>query len=129
MEEATHTSRAAPAVVKISAGLDCEAVSPLGSVVMPGSASKFHAADHGVNARVVPPRGFGVAAGFCVFQLWVQEGMAAPALSATHPDSVAESFLNIGDVVVRRQDTSRARVQVLKQLVGDMSAAQVPGTL
>ena len=27
------------AVVKISAGLDCEAVSPLGSVVMPGSAS------------------------------------------------------------------------------------------
>ena len=43
MEEATHTSRAAlrpvtAAVVKISAGLDCEAVSSsLGSVVMPGS--------------------------------------------------------------------------------------------
>ena len=30
---------------------------------------KFHAADHGVNARVVPQRGFGVAAGFSVFQL------------------------------------------------------------
>ena len=27
---------------------------------------KFHAADHGVNTRVVPPRGFGVAAGFGV---------------------------------------------------------------
>ena len=43
-EEATHTSRAAlrpgtAAMVKISAGLDCEAVGPLGSVVMPGSAS------------------------------------------------------------------------------------------
>ena len=30
-------------------------------------ASEFHAADHGVNARRVSPRGFGVAAGFCVF--------------------------------------------------------------
>ena len=44
MEEAMNTSRAAlrpgtAAVVRISAGLDCEAVSPLGSVVMPGSAS------------------------------------------------------------------------------------------
>ena len=44
IEEATNTSRAAPrpgtaAVVKLSAGLACEAVSPLGSAVMPGSAS------------------------------------------------------------------------------------------
>ena len=44
MEEATHTSKATlrpgtTAVVKISAGLDCEAVGLLGSVVMPGSAS------------------------------------------------------------------------------------------
>ena len=43
-EEATHTSKAAlrpgtAAVVRISAGLNCEAVSLLGSVVMPGSAS------------------------------------------------------------------------------------------
>ena len=42
--EATHTSRAAlrpgtAAVVKISAGLDFEAVRPLGSFVMPGSVS------------------------------------------------------------------------------------------
>ena len=42
--EATHTSRAAlrlgtAAVVKRSAGPDCVVVSPLGSVVMPGSAS------------------------------------------------------------------------------------------
>ena len=40
----THTSRAAlrpgtAAVVKMSAGLDCVAVSPLGSAAMPGSAS------------------------------------------------------------------------------------------
>ena len=111
MEEATHTSRAAPAVVKISAGLDCEAVSP------PGFRSdaricKFHAADHGVNARVMPPREFGVAAGFCVFQLWVQEGTAASALSATHPDSVAESLLH-------------AHVQVVEPFVGDLRVAQV----
>ena len=42
--EATHTSRAAlrpgaAAVVKRSAGEDCASVSPLGSVVIPGSAS------------------------------------------------------------------------------------------
>ena len=43
---------------------------------------KFPAADHGVNAPVVPPRGFSVAASFCVFQRRVQEGTAAPA-SAT----------------------------------------------
>ena len=74
---------------------------------------QFHAADHGVSARVVPPQNFGVAASFCVLQLWVQEGTAAPALSTSHPDSVAEFFLNTGNVVVRRQDTSRARVQVV----------------
>ena len=44
VEDATHTSRAAlrlgtAAVVKRSAGLDCVSVSPLGSVVIPGSAS------------------------------------------------------------------------------------------
>ena len=44
LEEAKHTSRVAlrpetAAVVRISAGLDCEAVSPLGSVVIPGSAN------------------------------------------------------------------------------------------
>ena len=67
MEEATNTFRAAlrpgtAAVVKMSAGLDCEAVSPLGSVAMP----RFHAADHSVNARTVSSRGFGCAAGFCI---------------------------------------------------------------
>ena len=45
---------------------------------------QFHAADHGVNARVVPTRGF-----VCVFQLWVQEGTATPALSASHPGGKA----------------------------------------
>ena len=113
-------------VVRISAGLDCEPVSPLGSVVMPGSASFFS-----MNARVTTPRGFGSAAGFCVFQLWILEGATASALATSHPDSVAESFLNIGNVVVRRQDTSRARVQVVKPLVGDLNVAQVlnPGAL
>ena len=41
------------AVVKISAGLDSEAVSPLGTVVMSESAS-FTPQDHNMNTRVVP---------------------------------------------------------------------------
>ena len=57
----------------------------------------------------------------------VQEGTAASTLSTTHPESVAESFLNIGNVV-RRQDTSRARVQVVEPLVGDLRVAQVFGS-
>ena len=66
-----------------------------------------------MNTRVVPPRGFGGAAGFCVFQLWVQEG--------------TESFWNVCDVT----DTSRTRVQVVKPLVGDPNVTQVlnPGDL
>ena len=48
----------------------------------------------------MPSRGFG-AAGVCVFQLWIQEGTAASALDTSHPDSVAESFLNVGNVIVR----------------------------
>ena len=92
---------------------------PLVSAATPRSA-QFHAAHHAVNARVVLPRGFGV-----------QEGTAAPALATSHPDSVAESFLNVGNVVVRCQDTSRTRVQVVKPLVGDLSVAKVlnPGDL
>ena len=81
---------------------------------------QFHAADHGVNARVVLPRGFCDAAGFFVLQLWVQEGTAAPALSASHPDSVTESLLDVGNVVVRRWDSSRTGVHV-----GDLSMTQV----
>ena len=73
-----------------------------------------------MNTRVVP-----LSRGIGVFQLWVQEGTAATALAASHPDSVAESFLNIGNVVVRRQDTSRARVQVLEPLVEDLRVTQV----
>ena len=86
---------------------------------------KFHAADHSVNARRVSSRGFGCAAGFCMFQLWVWEGAAASTLPTAHPESVAESFLHVGDVIVRRQDTSRARVQVVKPLVGDLRVTQV----
>ena len=64
-----------------------------------------------------------------MFQLWVQEGTAASALATSHPDSVAESCLNVGYVIVWCQDTSRTLVQVVKSLVGDLSMAQVPGTL
>ena len=44
LEDATHTSRAVlclgtTAVLQISAGQDCVSVSPLGSVVIPGTAS------------------------------------------------------------------------------------------
>ena len=68
-----------------------------------------------------------------MLQLRVQEGATAPALAISHPDYVTKSFLHVGDV---RQDTSRARVQVERPLVGDLSMAQVfdscdllPGTL
>ena len=69
------------------------------------------------------PRGFDVSAVFSVFKLWVLEGTPASALATSHPGSVAESFLNIGNAVVRRQDTLRARVQVIKPLVGDLGVA------
>ena len=84
-----------------------------------------------MNTRVVPPRGFGGAAGFCVFQLRFQEGATTSALATSHPDSVTQSFLHVGDAVLRCQDTSTARVQVVKPLVGDLSVAQVlnPGDL
>ena len=59
------------------------------------------------------------------FQLRIWEGTAALALSASHTDSLAESFLVVGGAVVRRKDTSRARVQVVKSLVGALSVAQV----
>ena len=42
---------------------------------------KFQAADHSANARVVSSRGFGSAAGFCMFQLWVLERTTQPALT------------------------------------------------
>ena len=109
-------------MVQISAGLDCAGFRRDARVC------KFHASDHSVNASVVPSRGFG-SASFCVFQLRVQEGTASSTLSATHRDPVAESLLNIGDVVVRCQDTSRTSV-------GDLGMTQVldscdllPGTL
>ena len=127
MEEATHTSRAAlrpgTAGKNISQpGLrSCE---PSG-LRSNACVCEFQSADHSVNACVVSSRCFGSAAGFSVFQMLVQKGTATTAVPTSHPDSVAESFLDIGDVVVRRQDTSRARVQVVKPLVGDMSVAQV----
>ena len=39
--------------------------------------------------------------------------------------SATESFLHVGNVVVRRENTSRARIQVVEPLVGDLSVTQV----
>ena len=60
-----------------------------------------------------------------MFKLRVQEGTTASALATSHPHSVTESFLHVGDVVVRRQDTAHTRVQVTEPLVGDVRLAQV----
>ena len=86
---------------------------------------QFHAADNSVNTCVVPPRGFGGAASFSVFQLWAQVGATQWALPTTLPEPVAKSLLDVGDVVTRRQDTSRTRVQVVGTFVGDLRLAQV----
>ena len=75
-----------------------------------------------MNTRVVPSRGIGGAAGFCVFRLWAHEGPAASAL-ATFPPSF--SFLHVDNVVVRREDTSRTRIQVVEPLVWDLGVAQL----
>ena len=48
---------------------------------------------------------------------------AQSALDESCPSS--KSFLHVGDVVVRRQDTSRERVQVVEPFVGDLRVAQV----
>ena len=77
---------------------------------------------HSVNARVVSPRSFGCAAGFCMFQVW--EETAASTLPTTHPKSVAEFFLHIGNVVMRRQNTSHTGVQMVKPVVGDLRVAR-----
>ena len=113
MEEATHTSRAALAFGDSSGGEN---------IGRPGLRSsepswfrssarvcKFHAADHSVNARIVSSRGFGCAAGFCMFQLSGKEPQHRHCPPPTQSLD-AESILHVGDVVVRRQDTSRARV-------------------
>ena len=60
------------AVVKGSACLDCVSVSPLGSVVLPGSASPSPLQD-GVNGCTVLPGGFGAAARFSVLKVSVKE--------------------------------------------------------
>ena len=86
---------------------------------------KFHAANNCVNTRTVHPRGFSGAAGFCMLQLRVREGAAAPTLPITLPEPVAKSLLDVGDEVMRRQETSRTGVQVEKPFVGDLSMTQV----
>ena len=78
-----------------------------------------------MKTRLLSSRGFGSAAGFRMFQLWVQEGATTSALPTSHPNSVTQSSLNITHVIVRRQDTSRARVQMAEPFVGDVRVAQV----
>ena len=105
MEEATRTSRVALRPGDSSGG-ENTSWPGLRCGELPGFRGdalvcQFHAADYGVNARVVLPGGFGVAvaAGFCVLQLRVQEGAKAPALAIFHPDPVTKSFLHVGDVM------------------------------
>ena len=101
--EVAHTSKAAlrprtVAGVKMSASLDWETVGPLGSVVMPGSASFFLTANHSVIACVVSPRSFDSAASFCKIQMWVQERAAQSELAEPCPCFVSKSLLHVGDV-------------------------------
>ena len=51
--------------------------------------------------------------------------MIHTALAKARQGSVAESSLRAGDVVIRRGDTARTRVQVVEPLVGDMRVTQV----
>ena len=70
---------------------------------------EFQSTQDGVNTCVVSPSGFGSAAGFTVFKLWVQEETKLSALKAC-PCSVTKSFLHINNVIVRHKDTYRTRV-------------------
>ena len=135
LEEATHTSRAAlrpgtAAMMKISARSGLRSCEPCG---FRGDAwvCEFLTALHSVSACVVSPRDFGSAASLAIFQLWVQEGAARTAVAKSCPRSISESFLHVGDAVLRRQNTSCARIQVAEPFVGDMRVAQVfnPGNL
>ena len=60
-----------------------------------------------MKATTVSSSGFGGAAGFTVFKLWVQEGTTQSALIKACPCSVAKSFLDIGEKIVTRENTSR----------------------
>ena len=61
-----------------------------------------------------------------MFQLWVQEVARSTDTAHHHTQSLLPRlFLHVGSVIVRRQDTSRACVQVVEPLVGDLRVAQV----
>ena len=45
--------------------------------------------------------------------------------SSTTPEPVTKSLLDVGDVVTRRQETSRTSVQVVEPSVGDLKMTQV----
>ena len=61
---------------------------------------------------------FGQSCWFLHVPIVFQEGTTVLGLATSHQDSVAESFLNIGDAIVRRQYTHRTRVQMIKPLMG-----------
>ena len=113
----THTSRAAlrpgiaAVVLEISRpGLRfCESSGFCGDLLV----RWFQSTQDGVDACVLSSITFGGAASFSVFELGDQERSTQRALAEASPRSVAKSFLHVGDVIVRRQDTSRTRVQVV----------------
>ena len=110
--EATHISRAA-----LRPGT-------LGSVVMPGYAN-FQTTHQDLDTSVVTSRGFRGAASSCVLQVWVQERATQAAFSWPRPRPVSKSFLHVGDVAVRREDTSRASIQVIEPLLRDLSVTEI----
>ena len=122
--EATHTSRAAVPPWDSSGredisrpGLRCCEPSGINRTAW---VCGFQPTQDGVKTCVVSSCGFGSVASLSVFQLWVQKGTTQSVLAKTYPRSVAKSFLHVGDVVVRRQDTSRTRIQVVEPFVAHM---------
>ena len=107
-----------------SAGPDYVAVSPLGSVVMPGLpvSCRRQQREHTRSAPAWLRR-------CCKFlgvpAVGLKKEPTQWALTTTHTQPVAKSLLDVGDVVTRRQDTSRAHVQVVEPLVEDLRMAQV----
>ena len=69
---------------------------------------QFHATKYGMNTCVVPSRGFGRCCRF--LRVPAVDPGRNRSIGTGHPDSVAEPFLHVGNVIVRCQDTSTARV-------------------
>ena len=107
---------------KIAAGLDCVAVSPLGSVVMPGLQS-FNSPKTAWTQAWCPR----VAWRCCRFLRVQVVGPGRNHASGTEacPGPVAKPFLDVGDVIVGSGNTSCECAKVVEPLVRDMRVAQV----